>query len=227
MTAHHPVPSRSAEYPEEEPKLLPIMFETNMVSRVQHFYISEEIGDPIRYVEMIHRIKTAGPNEVIYIYLNTPGGQIATGIQIISAMKMSQAHIITVIEGEVASLGTLIFLSGDEFIVHDHCLFMIHNFSGGVQGKGHEQVAMLKGTVKWYTELAEDVYFPFLSHEELDAITNGGDLYLTSNDIRDRLTNMVEILEKERLEEEADEAVPKKKVAPKKRAPAKKKSKKT
>lgn len=167
------------------------------VQRVHHFYLSKPIGEPADYIEMIHRIKRAGPNDVVYIYLNTPGGFTSTGVQIISAMRTSQAHIVTVLEGEVASLGTLIFLSGDEFVVHDHCLFMIHNFSGGTYGKGHEQVAQIEGTVKWFEKLAKQTYLPFLTEEELDRVTRGEDMWMDSDEVRRRLTRMVKILRKE------------------------------
>ncbi len=184
-------------------------YESVMVSKVTHFYLSEVIGEPVKYIDMIHRIKMAGPEDIIYIYLNTQGGHVNTGVQIINAMQVSQAHIITVLEGEVASLGTLIFLSGDEFIVHDNCLFMIHNFSGGTQGKGHEQAAAVHGTIKWFTKLARRIYIPFLTEDELDRIIRGEDFWMDSDDVRNRLTKMVKILHKENVAKEKAERIAK------------------
>ena len=103
---------------------------------------------------MIHRIKMAGPEEMVYIHLNTPGGHLDTGVQIVNAIQSSQAHIVCSVEAESHSLGTLIFLAADEFIVHDNCMMMFHNFSGGVYGKGHEQKAQLDATIQWFTDLA-------------------------------------------------------------------------
>ena len=171
-------------------------------TRVSHFYLSDQIKEPANYIEMVHRIKTAGSDEIIYIYLNTPGGCLTTGIQIISAMAASQARIVTVLEGEACSLGSMIFLCGHEFIVNDHCLFMIHNFSGGGNnGKGHEQVAQLEATVNWFTKMAQDIYIPFLSQDELISVLNGQDIWLDSDQVRIRLVKMIKAIKKQQKDE--------------------------
>jgi ATP-dependent protease ClpP protease subunit len=166
-------------------------------SRVIHFYLSDVINEPRHYVDMIHRIKTSSPNDTIYIYLNTPGGQLNTGVQIISAMRSSPAHVVTVLEGDVGSLGTLIFLSGDEFVVHDNCQFFIHNFSSGTQGKGNEQLAQIESTIKWFNKLAKETYVPFITKQELDEVLEGKDRYMDSDEVRRRLKKMVKTLQKE------------------------------
>jgi ATP-dependent Clp protease protease subunit len=165
-----------------------------------HFYLSEDVSAPEQYTDMIHRINTASENDTVFIHLNTPGGRLDTGVQIINAMQNSNAKVVTILESEAFSLGTLIFLAGDELIVNDHCMIMFHNFKGGVVGKGHEQLAQLEATVKWFTELAREIYIPFLSEEEFERIIKGEDLWMHSEEIRDRIENMVEIYKKE-LEE--------------------------
>jgi ATP-dependent protease ClpP protease subunit len=172
-------------------------YESPTGQRIHHFYISESVEEPAKYIDMIHRIKTAGPTDLVYIYLNTPGGYINTGIQIISAIKSSQAHVVTVLEGEVCSLGTLIFLSGDEFVVNDFCMFMIHNYSGGTYGKGHEQVAQLEAMTREWGKLAHDIYVPFLTEEELERVIKGEDLWMGSDEVRTRLQKMLKIMERE------------------------------
>lgn len=155
-----------------------------------HYYLSEDIGDPDQYSEMIHRILMASPNDVIYIHLNTSGGRLDTGVQIINAMQNSAAKIITVLDGMAYSLGTLIFLSADEMIVNENCMAMFHNFRGGVVGKGNEITSQLEATVKWFSELAKQIYIPFLTEEELRRIIKGEDLWMRSTEIRKRLEKM-------------------------------------
>lgn len=165
-------------------------FEQRLCRTIFHYYISQEIGSPSKYVEMIHQIQTAPPGSVVWIHLNTPGGDINAGIQIINAMLISEAHTIASIEGEVASLGTLIFLAADEFVVHDNCMLMFHNYSGRVFGKGHEQRAALEAATKWTEGLMNRFYIPFLSQDELSRIKNGEDLYFQSDEVRERLERM-------------------------------------
>ena len=171
-------------------------FEQVLVKKIQHYYLSGFIEVPTSYVKMIYSITTAGMDETIIIHLNTAGGDLSTGIQLINAMKYSQAHIICSLEGEAYSLGSLIFLAADEFLVHDNSTMMIHNFSGGIYGKGNEQVQQLEATIKWFNNLARDYYLPFISEKELTDILKGEDLWLQTDDIRKRLTKMVKTIQK-------------------------------
>lgn len=157
-----------------------------------HYYISDVVGEPIDYVDMIHRIATAGPADVISIHLNTPGGVLDTGVQLINAMHNSQAKIVTSVEGSVKSLGTLIFLAGDEMIVNDNCMMMFHNFNGGLMGKGNELVSELEATIKWFATLARDIYIPFMTEDEFTRIARGEDMWMQSTEIRERLERVVQ-----------------------------------
>lgn len=152
-----------------------------------HFYLSEEIGEPADYVEMIHRIRNATPADIVFVHLNTPGGRIDTGVQLINAMKSSAAKVVTVLESTAYSLGTLIFLAGDEMVVHDNCMMMFHNFRSGVTGKGNEQAVQISAQIRWFGQLAERTYVPFLTKDELKRVLRGEDLWMQSAEIRKRL----------------------------------------
>lgn len=165
-------------------------FESSVTSKVISFYLSETIGDQAAYTDMIHRIKTASEHDVIYVYLNTPGGNLYTGMQMINAFRQTAARVITVLESHAHSLGTLLFLSGHEWHVMDDCQMMFHNFSSGTYGKGNEQIAEVQANVKWFNKIMRKICYPFLSHEEINFITEGRDLWLDSDDIRKRLNKM-------------------------------------
>ena len=166
---------------------------------------------------MVQKRGTGAPSEIIHIHLNTPGGNLSTGVQLVNAMKTSEAHIVCSLESEAHSLGTLIFLAADEFLVHDNCVMMFHNYSGGTWGKGNEQIAALDGTTKWFNGLVRKIYIPFLSEEELERILRGEDLWLQTEEIRERFVDMVKILEKKAEDEAKAEAAPKKKATRKKK----------
>jgi len=195
-------------------------YEQQLIQRIHHFYINQPFADSHLYIDMIHRIRSAVPGDIIHIHLNTPGGHLDTGIQLINAMQTSEAHIVCSLEAEAHSLGTLIFLAADEFVVHDNCMMMFHNYSGLVGGKGNEQAAQLGATIKWFNELARRLYVPFINEDELERILRGEDLWMHSDEIRERLENMVKIMEEEAKRAEEAEAAPKKKRAPRKKATA-------
>lgn len=183
-------------------------FQHRIEQVISHFYISEAIIEPFHYTEMIHSIRYASPHDLIYIHLNTTGGNAFTAIQIIQAMRESEAHIITSMEGQCCSAGTLIFLSGREYLVHEHSLAMIHNYSSGVSGKGHEQRAQFEAIDKWFYKLAREIYIPFLNEDEFEKVISGSDLWLTADEVAERLNVMIDFrqAEADKLATENEEA---------------------
>lgn len=174
-----------------------------------HFYITGDIEDDLdRYVEMFNILKIAEEHDQVHIYLNTPGGSLATTIQIISAIEQSQAHVTTVIEGEVCSAGTLIFFSGHDYIVSDHCTMMIHNYSHGPRGKGGEVKAQVEYSEKYFEKLASYFYKDFLTAEEIKAVCNDKDIWMDSDEIMERLDHKIEAMNEGLEDEEKDVPLP-------------------
>jgi ATP-dependent protease ClpP protease subunit len=171
--------------------------------RQLHFYISGLIEEPEHYCEMVHEIRSASQNDVVHIHLNTPGGVVSTGVQIITAIENTEALVCTHAEGEVCSMGSLIFLAGHQMYAYQHSMLMFHNYSGAVVGKGHEQKAALDASERWYSRLMDTICTPFLSKSEIKKIKEGGDLYLMHEEIRDRLEKVQEYYEKRNTEEAA------------------------
>lgn len=180
-------------------------FEDTIKLRQLHFYLSGRIEEPEHYVEMIHQIRTATQNDVIHIHLNTPGGMVSTGVQIINAIDNSEALVVTHLEGEVCSMGSLIFLAGHQMIAYKHSMLMFHNYSGGVFGKGHEQKAALDASEKWYAAIQDDICSPFLTKAEIKRIKEGQDLWLLPNDVATRLENLQKQFEEQQVNEDLRE----------------------
>lgn len=189
--------------PPSKNDLLYHIHESTLIQKRYDIYFSKPIDEPGHYAELCQMLRLAPPDDVFYFYLNTPGGNVNSGIQIIHAMRDSSARIITVLDGTVCSMGSLLFLAANECIVHDTARIMFHNYSGGVFGKGHEQISQLTSTAKWITDLMADICFPFLNEEELNNIISGKDMWLDSEDIRKRL-DIVQEYKQEIFEAERD-----------------------
>lgn len=164
-------------------------------------YLSKALGDVEEYVDLFHLLASATEHDVIYIHLNCPGGNVDTGLQLISFMQDSRATIVTAIYGTTASMGTAIFLCGDQFMVSKTARLMVHNFSGGLYGKGNEMVAQLQSTTEWFTAAFTDVHVPFLSKEECADVVSGRDMWFQSPEIEQRLQRVVEHREALRIED--------------------------
>jgi len=177
------------------------MYESGQVFREMDIYISDEFQEPLQYCEMIHVIRSATPNDTIRIHLNTPGGRLDTGVQLISAIRSTEAKVITVLDGVAHSMGALLFLCGHEMIVHDHCQLMFHTYSGGVMGKGSDIRGQTEATEDWFSEIAYDICYPFMTRNEIKRMLKGEDFWFQTAAVEQRLEKMFDILNKERLAE--------------------------
>ncbi len=212
----------------ETEKFIPFTFiHQEITQNIYHYYISTIIDAPHYYVDIINRLHTAGPNDIVHLHLNTDGGYMSTGIQIINAMNASQAHVIASVEGEVSSMGTMIFLAANEFLVHENSVLMFHNYTGGVWGKQHEQIAAIESSKKWTEDFLHRIYYPFMTTEEIDRLLKGEDIYMHPPEVIYRLKVMQKIREEEYADAQAEidlelEEAPKPKPTRKKRATKKK-----
>lgn len=155
---------------------------------LHHFYITGEIEYEVdRYVDMLNIIKTCEPHDKIYIYLNTPGGSLTTTMQIISAMNQSAGEITTFLEGDVCSAGTMLFLSGHNYVVNANCAFMIHNCTHGGYGKSAELVSQVKFMEKYFGNIARNIYSGFLTDSEIEDILADKDMWMESSEVVERL----------------------------------------
>ncbi len=154
------------------------------------YYLCGEIREPHFYTELYYTLRTAAETDLIYIHLNSSGGDFNTGLQIINNMLASNARVVTILEARAYSMAALIFLCGDELIVHDNCQLMFHIYSGIFAGKGNEQQAEVAAIGSWFEKVMSRLCSPFLSDGEIAGILKGADLWMDSDEIRRRLRRM-------------------------------------
>lgn len=166
------------------------MVEYSTTSHEYHVYLSDAFDDPLEYVDLLTSLRRASPFDIFYIYLNTPGGRLDTGLQLINAIRDSAAHVVTILDPQAYSMGALLFLSGKELVVPENSMLMFHNYSSGLHGKGNEQLAEVQAASRSFEKVMKKVCQPFLSGDEVKSILNGQDLWLDSDDILKRLQRM-------------------------------------
>jgi len=74
------------------------------------------------------------PRKKIYIEINSPGGEVAAGIAIMNTIRMSPATIITMINGEAASMGGIISVAADYRMITQLSYWMGHPMQDLVGG---------------------------------------------------------------------------------------------
>ncbi|MDF2368318.1 MAG: ATP-dependent Clp endopeptidase proteolytic subunit ClpP [Sneathiella sp.] len=82
-------------------------------------------------------LEAENPKKPIYMYINSPGGVVTSGLAIYDTMQYIKPDIATVCIGQAASMGSFLLAAGAKG--KRYCLpnarIMIHQPSGGAQGQ--------------------------------------------------------------------------------------------
>lgn len=103
----------------------------------------------------------------INIYLNSYGGEVAEGLAIYNSLKRHKAKITTIVDGFACSIASVIFAAGDERIMSDTSLLMIHNawqYSAGNANELRKQADDLEKV----TQASVNAYMSTVNIEEND-----------------------------------------------------------
>lgn len=82
-------------------------------------------------------LESEDPTQDIYIYLNSPGGYITSGLAIYDTMQYIKAPIVTMCIGQAASMGAVLLAGGTQGKRYalPHSRILIHQPLGGAQGQ--------------------------------------------------------------------------------------------
>ena len=152
-------------------------------------YLTDNIEEPSCYNELCFKLKTASPAEVFTLIINTFGGMLDSALMLVDAIKSSKAKVKAHISGTVASAGTIIALACDELEVADHTAFMIHNYSGGLSGKGHELKAHQEFVDANLNNSFTSLYGGFLSTAEIKKVIDGKDYWMGKDEVLTRFAS--------------------------------------
>lgn len=86
----------------------------------------EELGE-VSAVNLSKQLDAMGDVNEINVYINSYGGEVAEGLAIYNALKRHKAKVTTVCDGFACSIASVIFMAGDERVMNESSLLMIHN----------------------------------------------------------------------------------------------------
>jgi len=82
-------------------------------------------------------LEAENPDKDIYMYINSPGGIVTSGLAIYDTMQYIRPKVSTLCIGQAASMGSLLLTAGDKGMRYSlpNARIMIHQPSGGFQGQ--------------------------------------------------------------------------------------------
>lgn len=88
--------------------------------------------------EKVKNFLATNDDEEVTVYINSPGGYVFEGLEVYNLLRASGRKIKTVLTGLAASMGSIIFLAGDDRVAMTGSLYMVHKPSGISWGNADE-----------------------------------------------------------------------------------------
>lgn len=99
-------------------------------------FLSGEINDSVANIVVSELLYLDNINhEDIYLYINSPGGSITSGMSIYDTMSFVSSKVITIGLGMCASMAAFLLSSGNTRLALPNTEIMIHQPIGGAQGQ--------------------------------------------------------------------------------------------
>jgi len=82
-------------------------------------------------------LESENPDKEIFMYINSPGGVVTSGLSIYDTMQYIRPKVSTLCFGQAASMGSLLLTAGEPGLRYalPNARIMIHQPSGGFQGQ--------------------------------------------------------------------------------------------
>ena len=132
-------------------------------------------------------LESEDPSRDIYLYVNSPGGYITSGLAIYDTIQYIKSPVITMCTGQAASMGAVLLAGGEpgKRFALPHSRILIHQPLGGVQG----QATDINIQAKEILRVREEINRIFVKHTnqpfEKISIDTERDFYMTAEQAKD------------------------------------------
>lgn len=132
-------------------------------------------------------LESANPKKDIFVYINSPGGIVTSGLAIYDTMQFVNPPVATFCIGQAASMGSLLLSAGDKGsrFALPNCRIMMHQPSGGFQGQASDLQRHAEDILKMKRRLNE-IYAKHTGQEpdQIERIIDR-DHFMSSEEARD------------------------------------------
>jgi ATP-dependent Clp protease protease subunit len=147
--------------------------------------IDDQIANLI-IAQLIH-LESEDPEKDIQIYINSPGGQVYSGLAIYDTMQYDKPDIQTTCIGNAMSMGAVILAGGakGKRVALPNAKILIHQVSGGFQGQATDIEIQARETINLKRRLEEILAEHTGKPTEQVAKDMERDYFLTSQEAQD------------------------------------------
>ena len=99
----------------------------------REIFLTEEVNAAAsnELLKQLMYLDKNGTGEEVTLYINSPGGDVISGLAVYDFIRLMKSPVKTVCTGTAASMGAILFLAGDVRQMLPHTRVMIHDPSYG------------------------------------------------------------------------------------------------
>ncbi len=109
------------------------------LARDRIIFLGEDVNDQIanEIIAIMLYLDSEDPGKDIFLYINSPGGVVTSGLAIYDTMQHIKSDVVTICLGLAASMGSFLLAGGTKGkrLALPHSRIMIHQPSGGTRGQ--------------------------------------------------------------------------------------------
>lgn len=149
-------------------------------------YLTDTIISADQYIDHFATFKEAGPDDVIFLHLNSQGGSVSVGQMYIRHMRECVAPIIGFVGMDCASQCAAIAMQCDDLVTDEMSTMLIHSFSYGAQKDAVGVYKQATFNMKLNETWLNSNFTGMLTEEEREDVLKGADVLLDSAQIEER-----------------------------------------
>ena len=123
----------------------------------RRIFLSEDVNSKSakKIIDLLFLLESEDPNKPIYFFINSPGGEVNSGLAIYDVMEFISCPVYTIGCGLVASIAAIIHLQPqkDMRLSLPHAEYLLHQPLGQMQGSASELEIHAKQILKTRAEL--------------------------------------------------------------------------
>ena len=172
-------------------------------------FLTGQVEDHMASVIMAQLLflEAENPKKEIFLYINSPGGVVTSGLAIYDTMQFIKPKVSTLCVGQAASMGSLLLCAGEHGLrfALPNARVMLHQPSGGFQGQASDIQRHAEDILKIKRRLNE--IYEFHTGKDYDTIerTLDRDHFMTAQEAKD--FGIIDTVQSKRADDEAETKV--------------------
>lgn len=161
--------------------------DSDPLKTVYSLYLYDIIVEPSFYVRLFEIMRKSKTEDLFKVYINCPGGSIATLIAFVNVIEECKANVDMYIDGFAESAAAILAFVGDHVIFGDNTGIMFHDIHTSVVNMQNTGIvkAGIDSMHKIYGNLLKKYCSNILSTKDIkDIMEKGTEIYFTGTELQ-------------------------------------------